>query len=376
MQRREQNTRNPPLALPSALLSENELIAIYMKEVGPKKHHIYATTHVLDTVGDAIRCSEPEELERGLNLIAHMGNGGLQLEYGDLQVPPDRTNPHPKVQLEVCDVASVDTLGRFHDADDDSDFDAASLMDCGDALFANIDLPISGAKGSHFSLYKLLDAILSRHVDISLQLQATLVRLERLREQNRHDAVFLRKLGARNELMRERVHELKADVLGVFQEIEILKNTNLESTVCPETAISYKFPLKKWLDRVVELGEPVLSMKEEFQVFDEILTEPEIDGVNLTSNSVPQIGIVCEKQETKSTSNGTVATHHDMATTNTKPELGAVVAREISSNGCKSPQKQLNKHVLNKSAGVPVLLVLLLGCWYALGWNSKIMEGK
>lgn len=376
MQRREQNTRNPPLALPSALLSENELIAIYMKEVGPKKHHIYATTHVLDTVGDAIRCSEPEELERGLNLIAHMGNGGLQLEYGDLQVPPDRTNPHPKLPLEVCDVTSVDTLGRFHDADDDSDFDAASLMDCGDTLFANVDLPISGAKGSHFSLYKLLDAILSRHVDISLQLQATLVRLERLREQNRHDAVFLRKLGARNELMRERVHELKADVLGVFQEIEILKNTNLESTVCPETAISYKFPLKKWLDRVVELGEPVLSMKEEFQVFDEILTEPEIDGVNLTSNSVPQIGIVCEKQETKSTSNGTVATHHDMATTNTKPELGAVVAREISSNGCKSPQKQLNKHVLNKSAGVPVLLVLLLGCWYALGWNSKIMEGK
>lgn len=376
MQRREQNTRNPPLALPSALLSENELITIYMKEVGPKKHHIYATTHVLDTVGDAIRCSEPEELERGLNLIAHMGNGGLQLEYGDLQVPPDRTNPHPKLPLEVCDVTSVDTLGRFHDADDDSDFDAASLMDCGDALFANIDLPISGAKGSHFSLYKLLDAILSRHVDISLQLQATLVRLERLREQNRHDAVFLRKLGARNELMRERVHELKADVLGVFQEIEILKNTNLESTVCPETAISYKFPLKKWLDRVVELGEPVLSMKEEFQVFDEILTEPEIDGVNLTSNSVPQIGIVCEKQETKSTSNGTVATHHDTATTNTKPELGAGVAREISSNGCKSPQKQFNKHVLNKSAGVPVLLVLLLGCWYALGWNSKIMEGK
>ncbi|QBM87590.1 hypothetical protein METSCH_B07970 [Metschnikowia aff. pulcherrima] len=376
MQRREQNTRNPPLALPSALLSENELIAIYMKEVGPKKHHIYATTHVLDTVGDALRCSEPEELERGLNLIAHMGSGGLQLEYGDLQVPPDRTNPHPKVPLEVCDVTSVDTLGRFHDADDESDFDAASLMDCGDALFANIDLPISGAKGSHFSLYKLLDAILSRHVDISLQLQATLVRLERLREQNRHDAVFLRKLGARNELMRERVHELKADVLGVFHEIEILKNTNAEKSVCPETTISYKFPLKKWLDRVVELGAPVLSITEEFQVFDEIPTGPEIDAANSTPNSVPQIDIVCEKQKTKSTPNGTMATRHHTATTNTKPELGAGEAHKTSSNGCKSPQKQLNKHVLNKSAGVPVLLVLLLGCWYALGWNSKIMEGK
>ncbi|KAM9893690.1 hypothetical protein OXX79_009183 [Metschnikowia pulcherrima] len=376
MQRREQNTRNPPSASPSALLSENELIAIYMKEVGPKKHHIYATTHVSDTVSDAIRCSEPEELERGLNLIAHMGTGGLQLEYGDPQVPPDRTNPHPKVPSEVCDVTSVDTLGRFHDADDDSDFDAASLMDCGDASFANIDSPISGAKGSHFSLYKLLDAISSRHVDISSQLQATLVRLERLREQNRHDAVFLRKLGARNELMRERVHELKADVSGVFQEIEILKNTNAEKTVCPETTISYKFPLKKWSDRVVELGEPVLSIKEEFQVFDEISTEPEIDIANSTPNLVPQINIVCEKQKTIRAPNGTVATRHDTATRNTKPELGAGVAQKTSGNGCKSPQKQLKKHVLNKSAGVPVLLVLLLGCWYALGWNSKIMEGK
>lgn len=335
-----------------------------MREVGPRPQGIYATSQVLDTVANSLNCKKPDELRRGLNLIEYMGHEGLELDLDldlDLRYDPFLQNTRQEHKrkssfLEMCDAASVDTCGQVHDSDSDMDSDeTGSLMDCGDGSVLG-----PGGPGTKFNLYKLLEAIQTRHVRVSSGFQAAQVRLEGLREQNRQDKVFLGKLSASNERVGEKIHDMKVEVSGIFRELELLKKpVAVGQSLLPVHAA--KFPLESWFDNCAG---------------------PQNNNIITTDDLKPNAGNSVEQNSLLSQEIATYLLSLPSADAKDLHESKLDLDNFTGGINAASPTRLSNIDVKTTAfsgplvAGVPVLLAILVACWIALAFNLKMVDGK
>ncbi|OBA20499.1 hypothetical protein METBIDRAFT_12490 [Metschnikowia bicuspidata var. bicuspidata NRRL YB-4993] len=205
---------------------------MYMREVGPATQGVDGRSRELDALQKHLCSPDPGRFQEALDLMERLGHEGLGLQSTPVsRALAHRTNTeYDKTHslFDCSDVTSVDTCGQFRDTDRDSDLDeTASLMECGEAMHANLDSsgPGPGGSPSQFNLYEFLDGIQTRHVTISSKFQETHAKLDVLRHQNRLDADLLAKLSANNELMHEKIHGLKTEVSDMFHDLHLLKTS-------------------------------------------------------------------------------------------------------------------------------------------------------
>lgn len=134
-------------------------------------------------------------------------------------------------ELKVMDTQHNTIYGTFHDEynvyrdnydnllyktyDDDVD-DTESLMRCGsihqpEMSPGSLDIPFDELDDK-FTLFKVLDELNSHHINIHHNFNDIDAKLSKLKTQNKDDLEFLDKLNANNELICDRMHDMREEL--------------------------------------------------------------------------------------------------------------------------------------------------------------------
>ncbi|GEQ70346.1 hypothetical protein JCM33374_g4022 [Metschnikowia sp. JCM 33374] len=425
------------------LLSEKELIDMYMREMCPNTAALCANSNVSDLLADSLGRAGTTDLQEGLNLIEYMSHEGLSLDYVRTMAPntmapntmasntkipntmiPNTMAPHTMAPhtmkphtnghydkdlsfTELSDVASVDTCGKTRDSaygrnsdsepESESDFeDIDSLMDCGGRMSP-------GPCGTtNFNLYEILDSIQEHHSNISCGFQQAHSRLERLREQNHLDSVFLGKLNSSNERMREKTHELRSEVTDIFNSLEVIKRESglpqncssepLFSQVYPLKRHEYPFTLEPWTSNSdisgnKMMGFPRVEASEEMggnasEVESEAQNDQENDQESDHESELQHKHGACANIHKSSL--GNVKKKESTELQSPMPNSGAFIAdkhtgpqpnKSLHSNSNSNSKAVASAPLSLYPAGASVLVVVLVGCWL-FNWIQIMMNGK
>lgn len=128
------------------------------------------------------------------------------------------------MRLDLDSASSVHT--KFYESDVD---DTASLM----AWDSNgierspsiLEYPVDDVEDK-FTLHKVLEELRERHVNISMGFHDIDTKLAQIKEQNGKDLEFLDKLMANNELIRDRMHDMRTELSELSSALLELKDTS------------------------------------------------------------------------------------------------------------------------------------------------------
>lgn len=126
-----------------------------------------------------------------------------------------------KLRLDLESVNSIHT--RFYESDYD---ETASLMACDSNCTERSPSIFDISPDSldeKFKLHKVLEDLKTRHLSISLSFQHIDSKLAVIKKQNGEDLEFLDKLMANNELIRDRMHDMRSELNELVSTVQSLK---------------------------------------------------------------------------------------------------------------------------------------------------------
>lgn len=128
------------------------------------------------------------------------------------------------MKLDLDSASSVHT--KFYESDID---DTASLMACDSNGIERspsiLEYPVDDVEDK-FTLHKVLEELRERHVTISMGFHDIDTKLAQIKEQNEKDLEFLDKLMANNELIRDRMHDMRTELLELSSALLELKDAS------------------------------------------------------------------------------------------------------------------------------------------------------
>lgn len=109
------------------------------------------------------------------------------------------------------------------DYEDEFDDEASTLMECGSWTVMSPTLGIFDEQGEKFDLYNILEDLKVYHNAISLNFSQIDSKLVKLKTQNAQDLEFLDKLTASNDLIHDRMHDMRTELGELAALIEEFK---------------------------------------------------------------------------------------------------------------------------------------------------------
>lgn len=104
----------------------------------------------------------------------------------------------------------------------ESDTDTSSLMDA--THFDPASSIWSGDDFDTFNLQRILEDLNNHHFSINLSFQTIGSKLEKLKSQNSRDLEFLNRLCANNDVIREKMHDMRNEISHLLSSVEKLKS--------------------------------------------------------------------------------------------------------------------------------------------------------
>lgn len=220
------------LQLPRGFLTQDSIIQQKMSTLTPTQNHskkefLLLVMHVLSEIkvvdlhqgtvygdfGDDHRVYEDNH-----NNLLYRRNTGLV--YG-------QKNGAYHVLLQESPTMSLIRSGSPFAYDSDTD-DTSSIMD---AIPQDRTSSIwSGDDFEAFNLQRMLEDLNNHHYSIHLSFQTIGTKLEKLKIQNSHDLAFLNRLCANNEVIREKMNDMRYEISDLLKSIEEMKSCGRDST--------------------------------------------------------------------------------------------------------------------------------------------------
>lgn len=138
------------------------------------------------------------------------------------------------------DVESAHSVHTKYESDYD---ETASLMACESNMVERspsmLEYPVDDVEDT-FKLHKVLADLRARHVTISMGFHDIDTKLAHIKEQNGKDLEFLDKLTANNELIRDRMHDMRNELNELTSALLVLKDSTDIEALSPTTKGSRK----------------------------------------------------------------------------------------------------------------------------------------
>ncbi|RKP29359.1 hypothetical protein METBISCDRAFT_24317 [Metschnikowia bicuspidata] len=136
------------------------------------------------------------------------------LSDGDVRKPSQKL-------LETFEITSADTTGMLSS---DSEFDGDSLMDCDKFIALMSAAEESELDSDKFNLAGALNKLQDMHSTISSRIILSVDRISALRNQSKRDLEYLRGVCQSGELIRDKIGELKTEVLVLEKALGAIKD--------------------------------------------------------------------------------------------------------------------------------------------------------
>lgn len=205
------------LELKAGALSNDEILLLQLQQLSQNSQFPPSRLDVIQVISDVFSHIKLGDRKRSMLF------GSIPQIYGSpnslLYEPESPLSDRIPLYLESA--CSIQT--RQYESDFD---DTASLMGCDsstrDLSPSILDFPPEDLDDK-FKLHKVLEELHGRHFRIGLNFHAIDMKLVHIKRQNACDLEFLDKLVASSDIIRERMHDMRAEIQNMIVEVELLR---------------------------------------------------------------------------------------------------------------------------------------------------------
>lgn len=221
------------LDLKSGFLSLDELIIKKLQQLCYQISAPYTKEDMLNMTVNALSDIKIMDIRRN-KLYGNFSDGYsiYKDNHDNIMYRMDQMVENDCMKLDLDSASSLHT--KYYESDID---DTASLMACDSNWIERspsiLDCPVDDI--DDFKLHKVLEDLRTRHVSIHLGFHDIDTKLAGIKEQNGKDLEFLDKLMANNELIRDRMHDMRTELNELTTALLVLKDVEDLGNLSPAT---------------------------------------------------------------------------------------------------------------------------------------------